>query len=138
LHPNLIYTTFNAISETISTFSEDTSTLKKIISNTVKDLFKTSCFVFNNENNLVIQEMSKDFDTSILYYLFEKIYHLSKSPEFKKTTTSVISPGSKILNMVIEDINKYNANFKYVILLSETIEQEDMTKILDELIKELK
>lgn len=138
LHPNLIYTTFNAISETVSTFSEDASTLKKIISNKLKDLSKTSCFVSNKENNLIIQEMSKDFDTSILYYLFEKIYHLSKSTEFKESKTSVISPGSKILNMVIKDINKYHTNFKYLILLSEIIEQEDMTKILDEIIEDLK
>jgi hypothetical protein len=137
LHPNLIYTTFNAISETISTFSEESSNFKKIISNKIKDLSKTSCFVSNKDNNLIIQEMSRDFDTSILYYLFEKIYHLSKSTEFTATTTSVISPGSKILNMAIMDINKYHPNFKYIILLSETIEQEDMTKVLDELIKDL-
>lgn len=137
LHPNLIYTTYNAISETLSNFSEATSNLKKIIKNTIKDLSKTSCFVSNKDDNIIIQQMSNDFDTSILYYLFEKIYYLSKSPEFSTIKTSIISPGSKILNMVIEDINKYNPNFKYLILLSETIEQEDMMKILDDLKNEL-
>ncbi len=137
LHPNLIYTTYNAISDTISNFSRDTSNLKKIVKNGIGGLSKTSCFVSNQDHNLIIQEMSNDFDTSILYYLYEKLYHLSKSNEFKTTKTSIISPGAKILNMVIEDINKYHSNFKYVILLSETIEQDDMIKILDELKKEL-
>lgn len=137
LHPNLIYTTYNAISDTISNFSEDTSTLKEIIRKKITDLPKTSCFISNQEDNLIIQEMSSDFDTSVLFYLYEKIYHLSKSSEFMTTKTSIISPGSKILNMLIQDITKYHPNFKYIILLSETIEQEDMTKILDELKEEL-
>ncbi len=137
LHPNLIYTTYNAISDTISNFSEDTSKLKKIVKNSISGLSKTSCFVSNQDDNLIIQEMSNDFDTSILFYLYEKLYHLSKSTEFTTTKTSIISPGAKILNMVIEDINKYHTNFKYIILLSETIEQDDMIKILDKLKKEL-
>jgi hypothetical protein len=81
--------------------------------------------------------MSNDFDTSILYYLYEKIFHLSKSPELTKINTSIISPGAKILNMLIENINKYHNNFKYLILLSETIEQDNMIKIIDDLKKEL-
>ena len=137
LHPNLIYTAYNALSDTISGLSKDTSTLKEIIKNIIKDLSKTSCFVSNQEDNLIIQEMSKDFDTSILFYLYEKIYYISKSPEFTTTKTSIISPGSKILNMLIEDINKYHPNFKYIILLSENLEQEVMTEILDKLKKEL-
>ena len=36
LHPNLIYTTYNAISNTISNFSENTSTLKEHIKNQLK------------------------------------------------------------------------------------------------------
>ncbi|MFX1572463.1 MAG: GTPase [Promethearchaeota archaeon] len=137
LHPNLIYTTYNALSATISGFSKDTSNLKEIIKNIVKNLSKTSCFVSNQENNLIIQEMSNDFDTSILFYLYEKVYHLSKSSGFTTTKTSIISPGSKILNMLIEDINKYHNNFKYLILLSENLDQEVMTEILDKLKNEL-
>ena len=137
LHPNLIYTTYNAISDTISSFSLETSNLKVIVGHSIKGLSKTSCFVSNQDDNLIIQEMSNDFDTSILYYLYEKIYHLSKSSEFKSTNTSIISPGAKILNMVIEDINKYHTNFKYIILLSETIEQDDLIKILDKVKIEL-
>lgn len=137
LHPNLIYTTYNAISDTISNFSKDTSNFKEIVKNTISGLSKTSCFVSNHDDNLIIQEMSNDFDTSTLFYLYEKLYHLSKSTEFTTTKTRIISPGAKILNMVIEDINNYHPNFKYIILLSETVEQDDMFKILDDLKKEL-
>ncbi|MFX0008374.1 MAG: hypothetical protein ACFFAV_16810, partial [Candidatus Hermodarchaeota archaeon] len=135
LHPNLIYTTYNAISDTISNFSKDTSNLKEIVKNTISGLSKTSCFVSNHDDNLIIQEMSNDFDTSTLFYLYEKLYHLSKSTEFTTTKTSIISPGAKILNMVIEDINNYHPTLKYIILLSETVKQDNMIKILDDLKK---
>ncbi|MFW9878599.1 MAG: hypothetical protein ACFFG0_36425 [Candidatus Thorarchaeota archaeon] len=80
LHPNLIYTTYNTISETLSNFSEEMINLIKVIKNNINALSKTSCFISDKDNNLVIQEISNDFDTSILFYLYEKIYHLSRSP----------------------------------------------------------
>jgi hypothetical protein len=137
LHPNLIYTTYNAISDTIGDFSADISNLKEIIKTNIKDLPKTSCFVSNPEDNLIIQYMSNDFDTSTLFYLYEKIYHLSKSTEFSSTKTSIISPGSNILNMLIEDINSYNPNFKYLILLSERVKQDELIEIINKIKKEL-
>ncbi|MFX1391301.1 MAG: GTPase [Promethearchaeota archaeon] len=137
LHPNLIYTTYNAISNTVSNFSVETVNLKEMVKDSIKNLSKTSCFVSNQDDNLIIQEMSNDFDTSTLFYLYEKIHHLSKSTEFTTTKTSIISPGAKILNMVIEDINQYHPNFKYIILLSESLKQDDMVKILDNLKKNL-
>jgi len=137
LHPNLIYTTFNAISNTISTFSKDTSALKDIIKKQLKNLSKTSCFVSNNDDNLVLQETTSDFDASILYYLYEKIYQLAKSSESISSGTSLVSLGSKLLTMRIEDIGSFHSNFKNLIIFSEVLENDDMTKIIDELKKEL-
>ncbi len=137
LHPNLIYTTFNAISNTISTFSKDTSTLKDIIKKLLKNLSKTSCFVSNNDDNLVIQETTSDFDASILYYLYEKIYQLGKSPESISSSTSLVSLGSKLLTMRIENIGSFHSNFKNLIIFSEVLEKDDITGIIDELMKEL-
>ena len=137
LHPNLIYTTFNAISNTISTFSKDTSALKDIIKKQLKNLSKTSCFVSNNDDNLVLQETTSDFDASILYYLYEKIYQLAKSSESISSGTSLVSLGSKLLTMRIEDIGSFHSNFKNLIIFSEVLDNDDMTKIIDELKKEL-
>ena len=137
LHPNLIYTTYNAISNTISDFSENTSTLKESIKNLLKNSSKTSCFITNRDDYLVIQEISNDFDANTLYYLYEEVYNISKSPEIISTKSNVVSLGPKLFNRVICSINNHNSNFKYVVLFSETLEKEDMIKILDELKKEL-
>jgi len=137
LHPNLIYTTYNAISNTISNFSENTSALKESIKNLLKNSSKTSCFVTNQDNYLVIQEISNDFDANILYYLYEEVYNISKSPEIISTKSNVVSLGPKLFNRVISSINNHNSNFKYIVIFSETLEKEDMIKILDELKKDL-
>jgi len=137
LHPNLIYTTYNAISNTISNFSENTSALKESIKNLLKNSSKTSCFVTNQDDYLVIQEISKDFDANILYYLYEEVYNISKSPEIPSTKSNVVSLGPKLFNRVVDSINNHNANFKYIVVFSETLEKEDMIKILDELKKNL-
>ncbi len=137
LHPNLIYTTYNAISNTISNFSENTSTLKENIKNQLKNSSKTICFVTNQDNYILIQEISEDFDTNILYYLYEEVYNLSKSPETIALKSNVVSLGPKLFNKIITSVNNHNLNFKYFVIFSETLEKEDMIKILDELKKDL-
>jgi hypothetical protein len=137
LHPNLIYTTYNAISNTISSFSENTSTLKENIKNQLKNSSKTSCFVTNQDNYILIQEISDDFDANILYYLYEEVYNISKSPDTIPNKSNVVSLGPKLFNRVITSVNNHNSNFKYIVIFSETLEKEDMIKILDELKKDL-
>ncbi len=137
LHPNLIYTTFNAISNTISIFSKDTSTLKEIIKKLLKNLSKTSFFVSNNDDNLVLQETTTDFDNSLMYYIYEKIYQQAKSSEKITSSTKLVSLGSKLLTMRIENIGSFHSNFNNLIIFSEVLEKDDMAGIIDELKKEL-
>ena len=137
LHPNLIYTTYNAISNTISGFSENSSALKKSIRASLGDSSKTSFFVTNQDDYLVLQEMSNDFDPNILYYLYEEIYNKSKSPEVLLGQVGIVDLGPKLFHLLIERLDYLNSDFKYVLLYSETLEKEDMIKILDELKKDL-
>jgi len=128
LHPNLIYTIYNALSATIGSFSEDISKLESTIRKLLENLEKTICFVSNQDNNLIIEVMSNDFDTTTLYNLNEEMYKLIKSTEDIKA----ISLESKILYSVSEDISEINSNFKKIILLSETLDEHELnSKITD-------
>ncbi|MFX1490273.1 MAG: GTPase [Promethearchaeota archaeon] len=137
LHPNLIYTTYNAISNTISHFSENTSRLKEKIKTLLQSSSKTSCFVTNQDDHLILQEFSNDFDINILYYLYEEVYNISKSSAIPTSKSSVISLGPKLINMVIENLKIDNLGFKYLVIFSETLEQEDAIKIVEDLKKVL-
>ncbi|MFW9783178.1 MAG: hypothetical protein ACFFFB_12920 [Candidatus Heimdallarchaeota archaeon] len=137
LHPNLIYTTYNAISNTISNFSENTSTIKERIRTSLGTSMKTSFFITNQDDYLIMQEMSDDFDANVLYHLYEEIYNKSRSPEVILGQVNVIDLGPKLYHLLIEKLDNINPNFKYILLFSETLEKGDMIKILDELKKDL-
>lgn len=132
LHPNLIFTVYNAISDIFSNYSKDSSNLKKLIKKIINGLSKTSCVVSNQDNNLFIQVSSSDFDTSILYYLYEAIYKSSKSSEESLPKSKFINAGSKILYMLRENISNYHSNFKDILFFSETLEEKDLNKLVDE------
>jgi len=137
LHPNLIFTVYNAISDIFSNYSRDSSNLKKLIKKIINGLSKTICVVSNQDNNLIIQVSSSDFDTSILYYLYEAIYKLSKSPEEPLSKSKFINAGSKILYMLGENISNYHSNFKDILFFSETLEEKDLNKLIYEVKEEL-
>ncbi len=137
LHPDLIYTVFNAISDIFSNFSKDSSNLKEIIKKYVKGLSKTICFVSNQEDNLIIQVPTNDFDTSTLYYLYSGIDRLTKLSEENLLKSKFINAGPKILCMKISNISNFHLNFKNLLFFSETLEENDLSKLEDDLKEEL-
>ena len=137
LHPNLIYTIYNALSDTVGIFSEEISNLKDILKNLTMDLSKTICLVSNKEDNLIIQLMSDDFDTTILFSLYEKIYKLSSSQDDLLSKSNLITLGSKLLHAVSADISPFNTNFKNIIFLSETLEVNELLHLVVELKEKL-
>ena len=138
LHPNLIYTTYNAISNTISDFSEVNLELKEIIRVLIKDISKASLFISNQEGNLIIQETTNDFDNNMLYYLYEKVYQLQKSSEINSASNGIINLGPKIFTIVIDDASHFHSNFKNFIFFSEDLGESDMIKILEGLKNKLR
>ncbi|UCC18656.1 MAG: 50S ribosome-binding GTPase [Promethearchaeota archaeon] len=137
LHPNLIYTVYNAISDIFSNFSKDSSQLKEIIKNIIHSLSKTICVVSNQKNNLIIQVSSSDFDSSILYYLYEGIYKSNKLSEESHSKSKFINAGSKILYMVGENISNYHPNFNDILIFSEVLQEEDLKKLIEQVKEEL-
>ena len=124
LHPNLIYTIYNALSETIGSFSEEISKFKPIIRKIIENLPKTICLVSNQSDNIIIQEMSNDFDTNTVYNLAEKIYETISTKEDIKA----ISLEAKIFYTVFKNISDLNSKFKKIMLLSETLERDELSE----------
>jgi len=137
LHPNLIFTVYNAISDIFSNFSEDSSNLKKIIKKIINGLSKTIGVVSNQNNNLIIQVSSSDFDASILYYLYEEIYKACKSPEELLLKSKFINAGSKILYMLRENISNYHSDFKEILFFSESLDDKELNMLIDKVKNEL-
>ncbi len=140
LHPDLIYSIYNALSDTLSGFSPEISKLKDIVNQIIIDLSRTICLITNQGNNIIIQEMTNDFDISLLHQLHEKINYLSHS--FEATSSidnnlNLIDLGSKVLYLIIDNISDFHSNLKTAIFLSETIGKNDLDSLMDKLKIEL-
>ncbi len=137
LHSNLIYTIFNAMSNIISDYSEDISVLKKLIKNSIKNLSKTICFISNKDDNIIFQSFSNDFDNTLIYYLYEQIFKLTKLNKINSVSTNLINLDSKILHFIIENISGFYSNIKNIILFSEASGENELLNFIDSLKKEI-
>ncbi|MFX1384438.1 MAG: GTPase [Promethearchaeota archaeon] len=133
LHPNLIYTVYNALSDILSDFSKDTLNLKKIVKKIINGLSKTICIVSNQKNNIIIQVSSSDFDASTLYYLYEIMHRISIDSDNNITKSKFINAGSKILYMLSEEISNIHSDFKNLVFFSESLEESDLKKLINEI-----
>ena len=138
LFPNLIFKTYNALSEILSGHSPGAIRLKKVVDELIQDLPKTVCFITNQKDSIFIQSMTKDFDVGIMEHLYKKIDYLSKSTMFSFANDNslfMIDSGSKILSCVVDKVENSNQNLKKVILLSETLGRDKIYELLNNLKK---
>ncbi len=123
LYPSLIYTAFNAFSEILSEFSQETAVLKHILDKNGINVSKTICFITNRNNSVIVQSMSNDFDPPLIHALQQfssQIDHSFESLEPFCNDVNIIDAGSKIFDFTMADLSKYNQNLKYLLLFSES------------------
>ena len=137
LHPKILFTIHNALYDTIGSFSEGISKLKEVISIFICKIPQTICFFFNQNNNLIIQEKSDDFDNNILFGLYKRLNNLTKASEEFLLKKKLISLGSRILHTVIEDISGLYSDFKYLMIFSETIKRDELHAFIENLKEEI-
>ncbi len=118
LHPNLIHSTYNAFFDIISNFSAETSNLKDIVHGIISGLTKAICFITNQEDHIINQVRTEDFEINYIHLFHEKVLFLSQSPV--ESTTKLIELNSKFYYAVIDDVSKFSSEYKKIIIISET------------------
>ncbi len=136
IHPLLIYNTYNAFSEIFCSFLRETSDLKHILDNIVKDFPKTMGFITSKNNSIIVQTEINDFDINLINQLHTKILEISQSTEDETLISkkiNYIDSGSKILSVIIDNLNHFNPNFKNLIIFSENFSKENLNLIIEKL-----
>lgn len=118
LHPHLIHRTYNAFFDIISNFSAETSNLKDIVHGIISGLTKAICFITNQEDHIINQVRTEDFEINFIHLFHEKVLFLSQSPV--ESTTKLIELNSKFYYAVIDDVSKFSSEYKKIIIISET------------------
>jgi len=136
IHPLLIYNTYNAFSEIFCGFLRETSDLKHILDNIVKDFPKTMGFITSKNNSIIVQTEINDFDINLINQLHTKILEISQSTEDETLISkkiNYIDSGSKILSVIIDNLNHFNPNFKNLIIFSENFSKENLNLLIEKL-----
>lgn len=124
IHPDLIYTLYNAFYEILSSFSKQTSYLKETLDLIIKEFSKTMCFITNLDNNIIVQTMNPDFNPSLINHSHKLIVLLTRS--FKDMTSKdeishLIISGKKNMNIIMNNLNITKFNMNNLICISESL-----------------
>jgi len=139
IQPRLIFSIYLAFSDILSFFSPEAIRLKKVIDLIINDIPKTICFITNQDNHTIIQSMTPDFDTDLIFSLHQtiaQIDHSAKELSDIYNEFHFIDSGTTILSMLIENIEFINPNFKNIFCLSETHQRDKLSKLMSNLERE--
>jgi len=123
IYPNLIYSLYNAFYEILSSFSEETITLKTILDEKISDFSKIMCFITNQHNSIIVQTMSTDFNTALINQSHKLIAQLTQSFEdmSESEINHVIISSPNELNIILVNLNLKKFNVKNLICITEGI-----------------
>ncbi len=135
IYPELIYSIYNAFYEILSGFSEETFKLKNILDNFLKKYSKIMCFITDNNNSIIVQSMSKDFNTILINHSHKLIAQINQS--FENMTESKINhliiSSSNGLDIIMENFNYPRYSIKDLICISENLSSDKLIWLADEI-----
>jgi len=139
IYPDFIFSIYNAFYEILSSFSEEKLKLKNILDNLIKEYSKIMCFIANQNNSIIIQSMSKDFNTNLINHSHKLIAQLNQSfedmAESKIEHLMILS--SNGINIIMINLNILRFNIKDIICISENISSDKLILLGDEIKTEL-
>ncbi len=123
IYPNLIYSLYNAFYELLSSFSKETGYLKNILDNSIRDFSKTMFFITNLNDSIIVQSMSKDFNTVMINHSHKLITQLNKTFENMVNNDRIehLILSSFNFNIIMNSLNYQKFGLKNLICLSETL-----------------
>ena len=124
IYPKLIYRLYNAFYEILSSFSKETSDIKEILDNSIKDSEKIMCFITNENNAIMIQTMSPDFNTLLINHTHKMIAQLTQSFENMAKTDDIehiIISGSNSLNIIMNNLSLSKYKLNNLVIISERL-----------------
>ncbi len=134
LYPDLVFTTYNAITDILSKLSTDSTNLKRIIDEIIEDNPKTISFITNKNLEIMVQSITNDFNTDLIFDLSHSIAEyikLIKQDHIYGDFLHLIDSGASILGLLINNIEDINPDLKNLIILSETTNKLKLSKLME-------
>ena len=135
-----IYSVHNSFSEILSSFSEKTLKIKKILDEQIKDYSNILCLVIDNQNKVITQSKSQNYNINLIYDSFIMFYQLWEKNEvetYLDNESHLFKTGDKIRIVKISRLNFLKSNLKYLIWISESFNEIKLDELIHNTIKRL-
>jgi len=139
--PDLIYLTYNAFYEMLSTFSEENFALKILLDNSIEAKSDLMCYITNRNNSIIAQTMSEDFDTNLINYCHKLIGQLNLTFEdmvINDNIDHLILSSKKELTIVMVSLLFLENKLKNLLLISSSIPSNKLIVLIGDIKKQLK
>jgi len=124
IHPNSIFSLYNAFYEILANFSEETIHLKKILDNFIEESPKSMFFITNQTNSIISQSTSKDFNFGIINHSHKLIAQITQTFEDMANNNNIehlIISGKNNLSLILNNLNMSKFELKNLICISESL-----------------
>jgi hypothetical protein len=135
----MIYSLYNAFYDILSSYSEETTILRNILENRIKEISKIMCFITDQNNSIIVQTMSSDFNTVLINYSHKLIVQLNQTFEdmSENQIDHLIISSANDLNIILNNLNLQKFNIKYLIAISETLTANKLIWLMGQIRSEL-
>ncbi len=138
LYPSLIYELYTAFCKQLSQLSEESAFIRGILKEGIKNNSKTMLFITNENNNIIAQIFTPDFNFKIINYVHNIIANINLV--FEDTDAE-----NKIKFLTLSMIDDYNIvmrklkvrSLKNLVSISGTLKTEQLVELMDELSTQL-
>ena len=123
IYPDLIYSLYNAFYDILSSFSKDSTFIRDIIDEKIKDLSNMMCFITNLNNSIIVQTMTSDFNTNYINHSHKLVAQLNQTFEdmSENQIDHVILSSTNDLNLIMINLTLKKFNLKNLVCISESL-----------------
>ena len=136
ISPELDFTSYNAFSEILSSLSRESNSLKLIVDEKIKYLSESICFITNKENFIIVQSMTQDFNTDLIYKLYILVSYYIKSISTSRDFDNIIheiDSTNRTLSLIVGNLENLNPNLKNLVLISDNKNKDDLFKVKEKI-----
>ena len=141
IHPEWIYNLYNAFYDLLSSFSQENFSLRSILENEIKDTSKTTVYITNVHDTIIVQSISHDFNTNLINHSHKLVSELNEN--FKAMSQEgkidhLILSSEDNFNIIMNNLNMSKYSLKYIIVLSESLSTNKLILLVGQIRLKLK
>jgi len=124
IHPEFIFSLYNAFYEILANYSDETIHLKKILDGFIEEAPKSMFFITNQNNSIISQSTSKDFNFGIINHSHKLIAQITQTFEDMSNNGNIehlILSGQNELSLILNNLNLGKYELKNLICISESL-----------------